>query len=78
MKRYRDQFFLATKVDQRSYKESKERFYRSLDRLQSDHVDLLHVRNLTDVVFRELAMGPEGTFEFLREAQEDRLTRFIG
>jgi aryl-alcohol dehydrogenase-like predicted oxidoreductase len=78
MKRYRDRFFLATKVDQSSYKEAKEQLHRSLDRLQTDHVDLLQVHNLTDVVFRELAMGPEGTFELLREAKEEGLTRFIG
>ena len=78
MKRYRDRFFLATKVDQSSYKEAKEQLHRSLDRLQTDHVDLLQVHNLTDVVFRELAMGPEGTFELLSEAKEEGLTRFIG
>jgi aryl-alcohol dehydrogenase-like predicted oxidoreductase len=78
MKRYRDRFFLATKVDQSSYKEAKEQLYRSLDRLQTDHLDLLQVHNLTDVVFRELAMGPEGTFELLSEAKEEGLTRFIG
>lgn len=78
MKRYREHFFLATKVDQVSYKEAKEQLYRSLDRLQTDHVDLLQVHNLTDVVFRELAMGPEGTFELLNEAKEEGLTRFIG
>jgi aryl-alcohol dehydrogenase-like predicted oxidoreductase len=78
MKRYRDRFFLATKVDQSTYKDAREQLYRSLDRLQTDHVDLLQVHNLTDVVFRELAMGPEGTFELLTEAQENGLTRFIG
>jgi aryl-alcohol dehydrogenase-like predicted oxidoreductase len=78
MKRYRDRFFLATKVDQSSYTEAKEQLHRSLDRLQTDQVDLLQVHNLTDVVFRELAMGPEGTFELLSEAKEEGLTRFIG
>ena len=78
MKQYRDRFFLATKIDQRSYKESKEQFYRSLDRLQTDHVDLLQIHNLTDVVYRELVMGPDGALALLSEAQEQGLTRFIG
>lgn len=78
MKQYRDRFFLATKTDKRSYKESKDQFYRSLDRLQTDHVDLLQIHNFTDVVYRELAMGPDGALEFLIEAQEEGLTRFIG
>lgn len=78
MKQYRDHFFLATKIDQRSYTECKTQFYRSLDRLQTDRVDLLQIHNLTDVVYRELAMGPGGALEFLIEAKEEGLTRFIG
>jgi aryl-alcohol dehydrogenase-like predicted oxidoreductase len=78
MKNYRDRFFLATKIDQRSYKQCKEQLYRSLDRLQTDHVDLLQLHNFTDVVYREIAMGPGGAVELLAEAQEEGLTRFIG
>ncbi len=78
MKQNRDQFFLATKADNRTYHDAREQFYRSLDRLQVDHVDLLQIHNLTDVVFRERAMGPGGALEFLIEAKEKGLTRFIG
>jgi aryl-alcohol dehydrogenase-like predicted oxidoreductase len=78
MKRNRDQFFLATKIDKRTYSEAREQFYRSLDRLQVDHVDLLQIHNLTDVVYRETVMGPGGALEFLIEARDKGLTRFIG
>jgi aryl-alcohol dehydrogenase-like predicted oxidoreductase len=78
MKQYRDHFFLATKFNHRSYQEAKDQFYRSLDRLQTDHVDLLQIHNFTDVVFRELVMGPGGALEFLVEAREEGLTKFIG
>ena len=78
MKQYRTQFFLATKINGRSYQEAKDQFYRSLDRLQTDHVDLLQIHNFTDVVFREIAMGPNGAMEFLLEARNEGLTRFIG
>ena len=78
MKHYRKHFFLATKTDKRSYGEAREQFHRSLERLQVDHVDLLQVHNLTDVVFRELSMGPGGALEFLVEAKETKLARFIG
>ena len=40
MKRYRNQFFLATKTGERTYQRAKEGIHRSLDRLQTDHVDL--------------------------------------
>ena len=78
MKRSRDQFFLATKTDKRSYQEAKEQFSRSLDRLQTDHVDLLQIHNLTDVVFREFAMGTGGVLAFMLEAKEEGLARSLG
>jgi len=78
MKHHRDQFFLATKNDQRKYREARDQFYRSLERLQVDHVDLLQLHNLTDIVNREVIMGPGGALEFLIEAKEKRLARFIG
>ena len=78
MPQYRDQFFLATKTDKRTYQEAREQFYRSLDRLRVSHVDLLQMHNLTDVVYREFAMGSGGTLDFLIEAREEGLTRFIG
>lgn len=78
MKKYRDQFFLATKTNERTYRDAKDQFQRSLDRLQVDRVDLLQFHNLTDVVEREIIMGPGGALEFLVEAREEGLTRFIG
>jgi aryl-alcohol dehydrogenase-like predicted oxidoreductase len=78
MKQYREQFFLATKTDQRNYQDAREQFYRSLDRLQVDRVDLIQIHNLTDVVFQEIAMGPGGALEFLVEARDKGLTRHIG
>ena len=78
MKKYRDQFFLATKTNERTYQDAKDQFQRSLDRLQVDHIDLLQFHNLTDVVEREIIMGPGGALEFLVEAREAGLARFIG
>ena len=78
MKKCRDQFFLATKTNERTYQDAKDQFQRSLDRLQVDHVDLLQFHNLTDIVAREIIMGPGGALEFLVEARQAGLTRFIG
>ncbi len=78
MKKYRDQFFLATKTNERTYQDAKDQFERSLDRLQVDSVDLLQFHNLTDVVEREIIMGPGGALEFLMEAKQKGLTKFIG
>ena len=78
MKNYRDQFFLATKTNERSYQDAKDQFQRSLERLQMDSVDLLQFHNLTDVVEREIILGPGGAIEFLIEAKEKGLTKYIG
>ena len=78
MKHHRDQFFLATKTNKRKYQDAREQFYESLDRLQVDRVDLLQLHNLTDVVGREIIMGPGGALEFLIEAKENGLAGFIG
>ena len=78
MKHHRDRFFLSTKTDKRTYRDAREQFLHSLERLQVDQVDLLQLHNLTDVVGREIIMGPGGALEFLVEAREKKLTRFIG
>jgi len=78
MKKYREQFFLATKTDKLTYQDAREQFQRSLDRLQVDRVDLLQMHNLTDVVQREFALRPGGALDFLVEARDKGLARFIG
>ena len=78
MKHHRKDFFLATKIDRRTYSDAREQFHRSLERLQVDSVDLLQLHNLTDIVGQEVVMGPGGAIEFLIEAKQSGLTRFIG
>jgi aryl-alcohol dehydrogenase-like predicted oxidoreductase len=78
MKQHRKDFFLATKIERRTYPDAREQFHRSLERLQVDSVDLLQLHNLTDIVGQEVVMGPGGAMEFLIEAKERGLTRFIG
>jgi aryl-alcohol dehydrogenase-like predicted oxidoreductase len=78
MKKYRDQFFLATKTNERSYQDAKDQFQRSLERLMVNSVDLLQFHNLTDVVEREIIFGPGGAIEFLIEAKEKGLAKNIG
>ncbi|MEE4166062.1 MAG: aldo/keto reductase, partial [Desulfocapsaceae bacterium] len=46
--------------------------------LQTDRVDLLQIHNFTDVVYREVVMRPGGAIEFLLEARNEGLARFIG
>ncbi|MCX7708002.1 MAG: aldo/keto reductase [Anaerolineae bacterium] len=78
MKHHRDRFFLATKTQQRTYAEAKREIHESLERLQTDHVDLLQLHFLVDPDEWEVAMGPGGALEAVIEARDQGLTRFIG
>src|SRR4051812_48197997 len=48
MPEHRDKFFLATKTNERTYETAKAQFEHSLERLQTDHVDLLQLHNLVE------------------------------
>ncbi len=78
MAQQRDEFFLATKTDKRTYQEAWEQIRLSLERLQVDQVDLLQLHNLVDAEEWEVAMGPDGALKAVIEARDQGLTRFIG
>ena len=78
MAEHRSDFFLATKIDVIDYQSAREQLQRSLNRLQVDYVDLLQLHNLTDEAQREFVMAEGGALEYLAEAKEKGLTRFIG
>jgi aryl-alcohol dehydrogenase-like predicted oxidoreductase len=48
MPRHRDRFFLATKTEERTKQGARKSLHRSLERLQTDHVDLFQIHNLSD------------------------------
>jgi aryl-alcohol dehydrogenase-like predicted oxidoreductase len=78
MPRHRDRFFLATKTEERTKQGAWESLQRSLERLQTDHVDLFQIHNLSDPQEWEVALGPSGALEAFVEARAQGLTRFIG
>ena len=78
MPRHRDEFFLATKTGERTYEKARDQIRHSLERLQTDHVDLIQLHNLVDEAEWETAMAPGGALEAAIEAREQGLTRFIG
>jgi len=78
MKEHRERFFLSTKTGKRTYREAKEEFASSLQRLGVDYVDMIQLHNLTDLADQQTALGPGGALDALVEARDKRLTRFIG
>ena len=78
MAQHRQDFFLATKTEERTYQGAKDGFHQSLERLRVDSVDLIQLHFLVDPTEWETAMGSGGALEALIEAREQGLTRFIG
>jgi aryl-alcohol dehydrogenase-like predicted oxidoreductase len=78
MGRHRKRFFLATKTGERSKAGVREEFHRSLERLKTDHVDLIQLHALVHPDEWEQVFAPGGALEAVVEAREAGLARFIG
>ncbi len=78
MEKYRSEFFLATKTGDRKYAEARDSIRRSLERLRTDHLDLLQLHAVVEDSEWEEATGPGGALEAAIEAREQGLVRFIG
>jgi aryl-alcohol dehydrogenase-like predicted oxidoreductase len=75
---HRDNFFLATKTEERERKGAHDQIRRSLERLGVDSLDLIQLHFLVDRAEWEMAMGPGGALEACIQAQAEGLVRFIG
>lgn len=78
MPQHRASFFLATKTGERTYDAARAQIEKSLERLQTDHVDLLQLHNLVDEAEWETAMAAGGALQAAVEARDAGKTRFIG
>jgi aryl-alcohol dehydrogenase-like predicted oxidoreductase len=78
LKRHPNMFFLATKTGERKYTKAREEIRRSLERLGVDHVDLIQLHNLVDVIEWEFALREGGALQAAIEARDEGLVRFIG
>ena len=76
--RDRTAFFVATKTGARDRDGAREEIRRSLDRLGVDHVDLIQLHNLVDVIEWEQALREGGALEAVVEARDEGLVRHIG
>jgi uncharacterized protein len=74
----RKEVWLATKIPDRTRDEFLKRLEASLKRLQTDHVDLVHIHSLGRADDLEKIEAPNGALKGLLEAREQKLARFIG
>jgi predicted aldo/keto reductase-like oxidoreductase len=74
----RKQVWLATKIPDRTRDEFLRRLEASLKRLQTDHVDLVHIHSLGQAEDLAKIEAPGGALAGLLEAREQKMARFIG
>lgn len=78
MRRFRKNFFLATKTEMRSYSEAMRELENSLERLQTDVIDLWQMHVLVDEEGWQQAFNKGGVLEAFVEAREKGMVRFLG
>ncbi|HVN31954.1 MAG TPA: aldo/keto reductase [Thermoanaerobaculaceae bacterium] len=78
MKRRRREAFLATKTHDRTRDGSLKLLEKSLQLLQTDHIDLWQIHNLAKMEEVEQIFAPDGAVQGLLKAREQGLVRFLG
>ncbi|NHJ87812.1 MAG: aldo/keto reductase [Asgard group archaeon] len=78
MENHRENFFLATKVRNRSFEAAWKTIQHSLELLRVDQIDLLQLHGLTNPVGWEKVMGTNGALKALIKARDEGLVRFLG
>jgi uncharacterized protein len=74
----RKDVWLATKIPDRTRDGFLRRLEASLKRLQTDHVDLVHIHSLGHADDLEKIEAPDGALKGLMEAREQKMARFAG
>lgn len=75
---YRERVFLMTKLDSRTADGTLRQFEQSLDRLQTDHIDLLQLHEVIHDDDVERAFGRGGCIEAYLKLRDEGAVRFIG
>ena len=80
MRTRRKDVILATKIPRsaRTRDAALRQVEASLERLQTDHVDVLHLHDLTDAQDLAAIEAPEGAMKALYELRSQKVTRAIG
>jgi len=74
----RKEVWLATKIPDRTRDGFLRRLEGSLKRLQTDHVDLVHIHSLGQADDLGRIEAPDGALKGLMEAREQKMARFAG
>jgi aryl-alcohol dehydrogenase-like predicted oxidoreductase len=75
---YREKVFLMTKIDGRTKAAAARQIDQSLQRLQTDHVDLMQFHEVIRLEDPDRIFSPGGGMEAMLEARQAGKVRFIG
>jgi aryl-alcohol dehydrogenase-like predicted oxidoreductase len=78
LKDRRDEVFLATKVQKRTYDDAMKDIEESLRRLQTDRLDLLQIHNIQMLDDVEKIGAKDSVLKALHKMKDEKVTRFIG
>ena len=78
MPRIRDSIFLATKTGRRAAEDAWAEINHSLERLQTDHVDLIQLHSVGDLAELDRVTRAGGALEAVVRAREEGLARAVG
>jgi aryl-alcohol dehydrogenase-like predicted oxidoreductase len=78
MPRIRERIFLATKTGEREADSAWAQINRSLERLQTDHLDLIQLHAVGDLDELDKVTRSGGALEAALRARDEGLTRFVG
>lgn len=78
MPKIRDRIFLATKTGERTKEKAKEQIYRSLERLQTDRLDLIQLHAVGTIEELDKCTGRGGSLEAALEAKDEGIVGAIG
>jgi predicted aldo/keto reductase-like oxidoreductase len=74
----RKEVILATKIPGRTAEQARRQIELSLKRLQTDHLDVLHIHSLRSAQDLAAIEAPGGVLEALYQARDQKITRAIG
>jgi aryl-alcohol dehydrogenase-like predicted oxidoreductase len=75
---HREDYFLATKTGGRTREGAWRELHESLERMGTDHVELIQLHNLVDEQEWQTAFAPGGALQAVVQARDEGLVRFIG
>jgi predicted aldo/keto reductase-like oxidoreductase len=75
---YRKKAFLMTKIDGRTRASAQQQLEQSLNRLQTDHLDLIQIHEVIRMSDPEKVFASGGSLEYLEQARKEGKVRFIG